>query len=373
MKIIQTPPRFYPYRGGTEWLCFYLSRGLVKKGHQVKVVCADEPIAGDSHIEGIEVRRLSYIGKIANTNITLSLPKELLTEQFDIIHTHLPHPWSADISAWVSLKKKRPLFLSYHNDITGRGFNKFISGAYNFLALRFLLKQAEKIFILHKNYMETSPFLQSFMKKIIVNPPGVDPERFRALDLPGRSVQKTVFFLSVLDRFHRYKGLEYLLLAVKKLVHRFPLKLYIGGSGELLPYYRRFVSENGLGKEVVFLGFVKDEELLRYYNLCDVFVLPSISAAQEGFGMVALEAMACGIPVIVSDIVGVADDVRKENAGIVLKGRDVDALSEALEFIFSSPGKAREMGESGLKLAKTKYSWENHTDIVDSEYRKFTG
>jgi len=64
----------------------------VKKGHVVKVICADEPAAGGGIIDGIEVKRIPYIGKVANTNITLSLGSALLKEDFDIIHTHLPHP-----------------------------------------------------------------------------------------------------------------------------------------------------------------------------------------------------------------------------------------------------------------------------------------
>jgi len=107
MKILQTPVRFYPFTGGVENYVYYLSRELVKSGNQVKVVCANEPdIESKQRVEGIEVERLPYMGKIANTNITTGLPGALSDGDYDIIHTHIPTPWSADWSAFYSNSKK---------------------------------------------------------------------------------------------------------------------------------------------------------------------------------------------------------------------------------------------------------------------------
>ncbi len=369
MKVLQTPPRFYPRKGGIEEASFYLSKELAKRGHNVKIICADEPSVGDLIIESIKVRRISYIGKISNTNITLSLGKELLKEEFDVIHTHLPHPWSADISAAVSFIKNKPLFLTYYNDITGNGINKFIADFYNFTALKFLLKRAHRIFIAHKNYYKSSPFLKPYMNKIIVTPFGVDLEKFKPSTL-AKEDSNIVFFLSRLDKFHIYKGLHYLLLSVKKIIQKVPLKLYIGGDGDLLDYYKEFVRENGLEKVVHFLGFLDDKQLVRHYSLCDVFVLPSISSTQEGFGLVALEAMACKKPVIVTDIVGVAEDVKKYNAGIVVSPKNVEELSKNLEYLLLNKNKCEEMGINAYNLVKNKYTWENHCNIVENEYKK---
>jgi len=369
MKIIQTPARFYPYTGGTEKVCFYLSRELVKKGHSVKVICANEPATRDSVLEGIEIRRLPYIAKVCNTNITLSLGKELWLETCDIMHTHLPHPWSADVSAFIALLKNKPLFLTYHNDITARGISKFIAGFYNFSALKFLLKRANKIFIYHENYLKSSPFLKPYRNKIVILPPGVDLEKFKPLGLNNTDkANKVIFFLSILDRFHFYKGLDYLLQAVKKITSKIPLKLYVGGSGELLNYYKEFVERNGLEETVHFLGFLDDETLLRYYNLCDVFVLPSISSAQEGFGLAALEAMACKKPVIVTDITGVAEDIQRQGAGVVVKPRNIDALSEALVYLLSNENGRKTMGDNAYRLVKENYTWQRYADITEKEY-----
>jgi len=367
MKVIQTPARFYPCIGGTEQVAFYLSRELVKKGHVVKVICADEPAAGGGIIDGIEVKRIPYIGKVANTNITLSLGSALLKEDFDIIHTHLPHPWSADISAFISLIKNKPLFLTYHNDITGRGVNKITAGLYNLALLRFLLNRACKIFITHKNYLTSSPFLKAFTKKVVVTPPGVDLEKFRPLDIE-KSEENIIFFLSKLDKFHRYKGLDYLILSIKKLVPKTGLRLYVGGDGELAGYYKKVVEENGLENIVTFLGELHNQQVVRYYNLCDIFVLPSVSSTQEGFGLVALEAMACKRPVVITSIVGVSGDVEKENAGIVIEPKNTEVLSRVLEQLLSDKNKCRKMGNNAYNLVRSKYTWLKHAEIVEKEY-----
>ncbi len=163
MKILQTPARFYPYTGGVESYCCYLSRELVKSGHEVKIICANEPKYNKKEINNIKQKRLDFIGKIANTNITPTLPFRILNEDFDIIHTHLPTPWSADWSAVVSMAKRKPLVLTYHNDIVGLGIANYIARVYNLTALKFILKRASKIIVSHSNYLKFSPHLQIFM------------------------------------------------------------------------------------------------------------------------------------------------------------------------------------------------------------------
>ncbi len=369
MKILQTPARFFPYIGGTEQVVLCLSKELAKRHHQVKIICANEPEAGDGYIEGIEVKRLPYLTKIANTNITVSLKSQLLKEDFDVLHTHLPHPWSADISAIVAKNKKKPLFLTYHNDITGRGVNKLVAAFYNLTALKILLKQSRKIFLTSENYINYSVFLRPFADKIVVAPLGVDLDKFKPLDVDTKKdTSLSAFFLSRLDKFHRYKGLEYLILAIKQVIQKIPFKLYVGGEGELLPYYRDFVKENGLDNSVIFLGKLRDEDVLKNYNACDVFVLPSTTSVQEGFGLVALEAMACKKAVIVSAITGVAGDVKKHNAGVVVAPCSINELSEAMYSVLSDQKRRMEMADNAYKLVNNKYTWDKHASIVEQEY-----
>ena len=168
MKIIQTPVRFYPFIGGVEQYVYYISKQLAMYDNcEVKVICAKQPENTPTNqiYDNISIKRLKYYGKIANTNITPSLPRTLLSENFDIVHTHIPTPWSSDWSNIISRIKNKPLVVTYHNDIIGNGFANTIANIYNKTALKFLLNKADKIIITQDNYIK-SKHLQNSKKKI---------------------------------------------------------------------------------------------------------------------------------------------------------------------------------------------------------------
>jgi glycosyltransferase involved in cell wall biosynthesis len=161
-----------------------------------------------------------------------------------------------------------------------------------------------------------------------------------------------------LDKYHAYKGLDDLLKALAIVRKQLPgVKLVIGGDGELLGHYRDTAANLGLSQNVEFQGFIPDEKLPEFYNRCDAFVLPSVSSEQEGFGIVLLEAMASGRPVISTDIVGVAEDVKRFNAGRIVRLRDINALAQAILEILLDEELAREMGRRGRTLVEGKYNW----------------
>ncbi len=372
MKILQTPVRFYPFTGGVENYVYYLSRELVKSGNQVKVVCANEPdIESKQRVEGIEVERLPYMGKIANTNITTGLPGALSDGDYDIIHTHIPTPWSADWSAFYSNSKKKPLVVTYHNDIVGQGLASLVARIYNSVGLNYVLKTAAKIIITQPGYLQSSSYLAKYRDKIEVIPNGVDVEKFQPKQASGNEDKSTIFFLSVLDEFHKYKGLEYLLKALKIVKNKIPdVKLIVGGKGVLLDHYQEMAASLGLKDNVEFAGFIPDEEIADYYSQTSVFVLPSISSLQEGFGIVALEALACQTPVVTTDIVGVAQDLKQIQGGIVTSPRDTQKLADAITQILSDVEMQKEMGQRGRKLVEEKYTWKDVANSMEKVYKE---
>jgi glycosyltransferase involved in cell wall biosynthesis len=357
MNILQTPVRFHPFTGGVENYVYYLSRELVRTGNEVDVICANEPPSPKEDIvDGIRVRRLSYTGKIANTNITPHLPLSLSRADFDLIHTHIPTPWSADWSVLFSKIRNKPLVVTYHNDIIGTGFANSIAQIYNSTALKMVLGHAEKIVITQPGYLHSSPHLKNYEDKVEVIPTGVDLDKF---GVRAKKNENTIFFLSLLDEFHKYKGLEYLLKALLNVKEEIPdVKLIIGGKGVLLEYYQDLVSSWGLERNVVFAGFIPHEEIAEYYSRANVFVLPSISSLQEGFGIVALEALACQTPVITTKIVGVAADLEKVKAGIVVPSKDPQKLAAAIIEILGNRKLQKDMGTRGRKLVEEKYTWQ---------------
>lgn len=374
MRILQTPVRFYPFIGGVENYVYYLSRELVKSGHQVKVVCANQPPSkSEDTIEGIEVKRLSYLGRVANTNITPGLPLALSGEDYDVIHTHIPTPWTADWSVFSSKLKNKPLVVTYHNDIIGNGLAHYIAGIYNSTGLKLVLKRAEKIIITQPGYLHSSSHLMNYQHKIEVIPNGVDLDKFHPKNTYEDEFyhhENTIFFLSLLDEFHKYKGLDYLLNAVKIVKNEISdIKLIVGGKGVLLDHYKQITASMGLEENVEFMGFIPDEDIAGYYSRASVFILPSVSSLQEGFGIVALEALACKTPVITTEIVGVAKDLEKVKGGMVVPPKNTEKLAEAIIMILKDKKLQEMMGKRGRKLVEEKYTWKGVARSMEKLYK----
>ncbi|MCU0628955.1 MAG: glycosyltransferase family 4 protein [Methanoregulaceae archaeon] len=363
MKIIQTPARIFS-SGGVERYVGDLSRQLVKRGHHVTIICAQSR-THSAVCQDLEILPLVSIGRIGNTPLTPSLPFHLLKQDFDIIHTHLPTPWSADWSRIVAHWKDRPLVLTYHSAITGRGIARRIAGMYTRTAQKTLFSRASRIILAREAYFPDS--LRDFRDKVAYIPIGVDSTRFYPQELEDTS---DIFFLSVFDKFHGFKGFESLLSAIQHIKIRIPdVRVVVGGDGPLLPYYGRMAESMGLSKNIHFAGHIPEDRLRDYYNGCSVFVLPSRSPELETFGIVLLEAMACGRPVVTTDIAGMADDIKKTDAGIVVKVDDREALANAILKILQDKSLGRMMGSCGRRLVEEKYRWETVTEKIEQLYK----
>lgn len=362
MRILQTPARLFA-TGGVESYVRNLSNELVDMGHEVSVICADTPRDNEVN-KRINTNFLRTVGKVANTNITPALPLALLREDFDILHTHLPTPWSADWSAIVSMLKNRPLVLTYHSDIAGKGLAHHISGAYNLTMLRLLIKNADKIIVTRHGYL--SEHLKGQKEKMVVIPIGVDTSIFRPLITEKKG---DIFFLSVLDEYHEFKGLDVLLGAIRIAKREMPdLKLIVGGEGALKDHYIKVSKSMGLGRNVEFVGSVPQETLAEYYNSCNLFVLPSTDPTRETFGIVLLEAMACKKPVVATKIAGAAEDIKGNKAGFVVNPGDKEMLAEAMLCILKNQELADKMGSAGRRMIEKKYNWRRVAEQTSELY-----
>lgn len=367
MRIIQTPVRIFT-PGGVEQYVFSLSKALAVLGNDVVILTSDEP--GPLPIPGdFTIIPLFTIGKIANTNITPSLPFQLWKEDADIIHTHIPTPWSADWSSVIARAKKIPLVLNYYNDISGRGMHSHIASFYNSMLLKSLLSHADAILVNRSHF--PSPHLAAYTDKIRIIPPGVDIHRFHPDASPA---EWDLFFLSVLDRYHHYKGLDTLLSAIAVVRERHPdVKALIGGTGDLLQHYRKRAHDLGIGDNVQFAGHIPNDSLQRYYSRSRMFILLSSDPTLEGFGMVTLEAMACGRPVITTPISGIAHEIERSGAGILVNPGDPEMLAGAILDLLEDRRKAELMGKAGRDLVVKNYRWEQIAVEIEGVYREILG
>jgi glycosyltransferase involved in cell wall biosynthesis len=365
LRIVQTPVRFYPAYGGVEKYVLELSKQLVALGNYVTVVCADEPHAELCAVQGVKAIRLPYVTKVANTNITPYLFRTLMSQNFDVIHTHIPTPWSADISALVSLLKRKRLFVTYHNDLTGRGIGGLVTRFYNSTFLHLVLWRAKRIVITQPKYVERSRYLRLHKGKVIAIPVGV------SLPLTVSGVQRQadqVFFMSLLDKHHEYKGLNVLLEAMVKVKDRRPgARLLVGGGGESIADYEQLANMFDISDSVEFLGYISDQELAELYSSSAVFVLPSVSKL-EGFGIVALEALSYAVPVITTHFAGSSELIIRNKAGLIVSPGDAVMLADAITTLLEDDDEAQAMGIRGAAVVNREFGWESIARQMMSAY-----
>lgn len=188
--------------------------------------------------------------------------------------------------------------------------------------------------------------------KIFVNHCGVDLTQFQ----PGEK-RDDVFRVIQVGGIHQRKGIQYLLQAFTEL--RLPNSelWFVGGGLEtsaLRPIIQRYQAQN-----IHFKGSYPQQELRQLYSQASVFVLASVA---DGFGMVVPQAMACSLPVIVTDHVGAVDIVQDGQNGFVIPSRDVDALKERLMYCYENPEHCRQMGENALRSIRLGNTWNDYGD-----------
>jgi mannosylfructose-phosphate synthase len=200
---------------------------------------------------------------------------------------------------------------------------------------------------------------------MVVIPPGVDVHRFSPEPRPGEAepAYASDNFVFALSRIDSNKGLDYLLFAFDKVRHGSDAKLVIGGGSkkpkqyelDVLAGLNAIVTELELGNAVTFAGYVPDGELAPYYRRAKVFVLPS---KFEPFGMTALEAMACGTPVVATNLGGIKDNLEDGVNALLVDPSDADELSGAILAILNDQATADELSKAGLKKIRGEFSWE---------------
>jgi glycosyltransferase involved in cell wall biosynthesis len=362
MRIAQVTATYPPYKAGTGNVCYHNSVELARLGHHVVVYTAAGSPTRLEDTEGISVRRLSPIIRFGNAPL---LPGLLGLNDVDIIHLHLPFIFGAELVWGVSGLRKIPMVVTYHNDLIGRGLRRLLFDSYTFLSVGRVLSAARKIAVVsedHALHCAQAPLFRKRWKDIVEIPNGVDTDWFHPLEAEPDIRRKykipdtasLLLFVAALDRAHHYKGLATLFQAVGGL-SREDVRLLVVGEGELRETYRLQAEKMGIGRQTIFAGSVSDSDLPAYYRSADIFILPS--HVLESFGMVLVEAMACGIPVIATNLPGVRSVVSDGEDGFLIPPMRADSLAEKILFMLDHSEIRKEMGIRGRKKAETKYAW----------------
>jgi glycosyltransferase involved in cell wall biosynthesis len=374
MRIIQVAPYFHPHIGGVESHVLEISIELIKRGHEVQVFTSqyNPHLPKTEIIDNIKVLRIKPLINIFTTPVFPGLRKELLNTPCDIVHAHIPPPFVEFFSARSRNKTKVPLILTYHCDLELPNFmNKIISGFYRRTFGHYSLINTDKIIVTSNTYAATSRSVWHFDPVVIPN--AIDTKKFNPKNDPSKIIKrhglegkKMVLYVGRI-KFH--KGIEYFTSAAKFVDKN--TKFLIVGSGDFEHVIANYIKDLNLEDKVIQVGKVPNSELPLYYAACDVFVLPSLTRL-EAFGIVGLEAMATGKPVIVSDIPGVREVITDGREGYLSPPMEIEIMAKKINKLLSDPKLCKRMGQHGHKKVVENFEIGKVVDSIEKVYRKFT-
>ena len=324
-------------------------------------------------MDGIDVIRLPAFDIFYLPMIT-GIPRDLLAG-FDLIHSHGP---AFNLTARAIKFGQLPHVVTFHCDttISGRFWNipipRWFTVLFENLINRYVQKQlpcVNAIITTTRSYAETSPVVSRLAFRPI--PIGIDTKPWddALASLSPEEKKRDPHRILFVGRLAANKGLEILIDALVKVKKTLPkANLIISGEGEEKLRVVAQVKKENLADSVTFLGKMSFKELVQLYATPAVFVLPSINRL-EAYGIVQLEAMTCGTPVIASNIPGVNGVMEEGKSGYLFPNGDSDTLAEKLMRILGKPDRIDQMGRAGRTLIETKYGWKTIVDEIERVYR----
>jgi glycosyltransferase involved in cell wall biosynthesis len=305
------------------------ARALAEAGVDVTVMTPRLSAARDRP-RGVSVREVTPVLRRGNAACLPEVAR--LVGGYDLVHLHYPFFGTAEPLAMRRLLTGPPLILQYQMDVVAVSWKARLFHWHRRWVLPMILRAADAIIVSSRDYAESSflsDHLLELRDRVHVIPNGVDLDLLDATRtgvdgelagrLPGRPI---VFFLAKLDRAHYFKGLHVLIEALTMLPE---VSLLVGGDGESKRPYEQ-LARTRLGDRAQFVGDVPDELLPAYYRAADVVALPSTDRT-EAFGLVLVEAMACGTPVVASRLPGVRTLVEEGKTGFLVEPGDAIDLA----------------------------------------------
>lgn len=376
LRIAHLTATFPPYPGGAGNTCYRFATGQAERGHHVEVFTAvadgEPPDPG-----GATVHRIDPVMAIGNAPL---IPMLARLEGFDVIHLHYPFIFGSELTLLGRLRRRArgaALVVHYKNRLLGRGTRGLMFETYERTVAPALIRAADRILVLSADHARSVPYLARALERtperVIEMPNGVDTVTFspgaddtglrERLGIPAGAV--VAAFVATLDRAHHFKRVDLAIEALARTRNR-DLHLLVAGGGELLDGFRAEAAAAGVGGRVHFLGRVPHGELPAVLRASDLFVLTT--EPPESFGIVLIEAMACGLPAIATDYPGVRAVV-DDATGILIPPGDSAAAAEALDRLDDAGGDGRErLGAAGRAKAERLWAWPALLDRMDAAY-----
>lgn len=351
MKILQTLKYYYPSKGGTESVVKNLINELIKMGTNISFT-----VFTNNHDTSFKFHEYYYpqlkILKVPTQFFLRSQPltfrynklaKEIL--QSDVIHHHYPFP-NMELALLRNLKNLagKKFIITWHANIRNSRWS-WIEKFYNPIINR-LLERADFIVVTSPQLIEESEILKKYKDKLRVIPLSFDPifASLKCKEFPSEKEFEILF----VGKLRKYKGIEFLIKAIQYL----PVKLTIVGDGEELEFLQKLAIILDIKDKIKFITEATDENLIGIYRKSNLFVLPSINEA-EAFGVVQLEAMANGLPVINTKLnSGVPYVSLNGYSGLTVNPSSVEELKKAIEEIINNKELYEKFSSNSIERSK---------------------
>ena len=346
--------------GGIERHVRALLGGMPPEVEVVNLVANDCAATDEHRAKGYTTVRVANYASLASVALAPSMPsvarKLHRKHQFDIVHLHFPDPLG-HLTA-MTLPRSVRRVISWHSDIVKQ---QWALGLYAPFLRRFVGGADAVIGATPQHFSKSTqiPLAAADQLREVI-PYGIDGAAF-AVSTESVSLRdqlqlerSTRGLIFTVGRHVYYKGFETLIRAMQTI----DADLWIGGRGPLTSSLKQLATDVGVAHKVKFLGFIPDQCLPAYYEACDVFCMPSVERAEQ-FGLVQLEAMACGKPVVTTRLgTGVEFVTLDDVTGILVPPKDVDALANALRTLLDDAELRTRMGSAGKKRVKLVFSLE---------------
>ncbi len=348
-RVLQVGKFYPPDEGGMESHVEGLARHLRDRVRLEVLVSARGRQTTREVIDGVPVTRVGTLVTVRSAPICPELRRRIGESHADVVHLHHPNP-SAFVS-YLTSGYRGPLIVTYHSDVVQQRLLNLIYEP----IVRAVLARADAIIVSSQEYMDTSPMLGRYRDRCVVIPMAIDPERFAAADPDAVAAIRRAYgdrMVLTVGRLVYYKGLEFLVRAMRDVRGH----AVIVGQGPMRETLMAEAQALGVADRITFLGHVPDPQ--PYYHAARVFVLPS-HLRSEAFGIVQLEAMASGLPVVNTQIPSGVPAVSVGGVtGATVPPGDPAALATAINALLDDPVLARQLGAAGRRRVAERYSLE---------------
>lgn len=369
MRILIVSSAFWPYPSGVSEHVYHLAEGLKKRGHAVKILTTNYPkyrwekmFYDDLDVIRVGRAYMLHINKSVSTlplgsDIPYKVKKILDKGNFDIIHTHGCYP--PEIAFWALHFSKTINCVTFHTV----GFRKSpFFNLVSFIFGKFTKKLHGHIAVSEIARKWSEPYIPGDYRVI---PNGVDGERF-SLSVEPFEKPKDSFVILYVGRLDKRKGIFVALNAFKRIMDKFPnALLYVVGKGPLEAEARSLAESLELNDRCRFFGYVSRDDLPRYYASCDVYISPALGG--EAQGIVLLEAMACGKPVIASDISGYQEVIEDGKNGVLFTPDSSEDLAQKITQVIRDE-KLRHSLIANARAHAEEYSWGKIAKQIEDYY-----